>query len=167
MQALYELVAAAAPQHLIVVDGPNYAANPPSVLLRADHGELVYALPPYSCSIPGASCDATTHAAANLSLLNRWKPLAATAPVLVTEMGWPVYPHGDGTGYVDGAAYYRQTIAYVDRQSPQWGFVACVRPAPAAGRQPDTSALTQPGTSVSTSRCQAALMLRHCSSVCP
>jgi hypothetical protein len=124
MQELYDLVAVAAPNHLIVVDGPGYAANPPSTRLNPDHGELVYGLHPYTCSVPGAACDVGSKATANTALLDRWKPLAAQAPVFVTEMGWPVYPKGDGTGYVDGASYYRQTIDYLDRQSPPWGFVA-------------------------------------------
>jgi hypothetical protein len=124
MQELYDLVTAKAPNHLVVVDGQSWANLPASQGVRASAANLVYGLHPYTCANPGAACDTTSQAVANVKVLDRWKPVAAAAPVFVTEMGWPVYPRSDGTGYVDGARYYQQTLDYLQQQSPQWGFVA-------------------------------------------
>ncbi|MGZ6825333.1 MAG: glycoside hydrolase family 5 protein, partial [Mycobacteriales bacterium] len=124
MQALYDTVSRRAPGHLVVVDGPGYAATAPQLRVRASLGQLVYALHPYACSHPGEACDTTARAHADLALLRSWQPLARTAPVLVTEMGWPAYARGYGAGYTDGAAYYRETIAFLEQQSPRWGWVA-------------------------------------------
>lgn len=125
MQELYDIVSTAAPGHLVVVDGPGYATYPSTkpVNDRGRHA-LVYALHPYTCSTPGAACDVTSNAKANTAVLDKWKPVAASAPVLVSELGWPVYPRSDGTGEVDGAQFYRQTLDYLQNQSPPWGFVA-------------------------------------------
>jgi len=124
MQALYDTVTRQAPGHLVVVDAPGYAATVPTLRVRATLGELVYGLHPYACSVPGAPCDTAAQAHANRGLLNSWKALARTAPVMVTEMGWPVYAKGYGKGYVDGARFYRETIAFLEQQSPKWGWVA-------------------------------------------
>jgi hypothetical protein len=119
MQALYDLVTAAAPGHLVVVDAPGYAASVPSVRLK---GSPVYGLHPYTCSVPGAACDTASQAHANLPLLDRWATFGKTAPVLVTELGWPVYSKGYGQGYVDGASYYSETLDYLKTQG--WGWIA-------------------------------------------
>jgi hypothetical protein len=124
MQELYDLVSRAAPGHLIVVDAPGWAASVPSLRVQATLGQLVYGLHPYSCPTPGAPCNTPAGARANLALLNRWKSVAATTPVLVTEFGWPSYSKGYGVGYVDGSRYYRETIAFLEQQSPRWGWVA-------------------------------------------
>ena len=118
MQELYDLVAAKAPHHLIVIDGPGWAAN---VSSKPVHGSFVYGVHPYSCSVPGAACDTTAKAHANTALLNRWKGVARNQPVLATELGWPSYAP---TGYVEGGAFYRETLAFFQKQSPQWGFAA-------------------------------------------
>ncbi len=124
MQALYDLVTARAPGHLVVVDGPGWASVSPSLRVAASAPNLVYALHPYTCPTPGAACNTTAKALANLSVLNKWLDLGSTSPVLVTEMGWPTYPKGDGTGYIDGARYYQQTLDFLQAQTPAWGFVA-------------------------------------------
>jgi len=124
MQELYDIVTTQAPGHLVVVDAPGYASTVPSVRVQATRGELVYALHPYTCATPGAACDATAQAHASLDLLNAWKSVAATAPVFVTELGWPTYAKGYGVGYVDGARYYRETFAFLNAQSPKWGWIA-------------------------------------------
>jgi hypothetical protein len=124
MQQLYDIVVTNAPGHLVVVDGPGWASTPSTRPLNAWRGGVVHGIHPYTCPVAGAACNTTTKAVANLQLLDKWLDLSASAPVLVTEMGWPVYPKGDGTGYVDGAGYYRDTLAYLQRQSPPWGFVA-------------------------------------------
>lgn len=124
MQELYDTVTRAAPGHLVVVDAPGYATTVPSVRVRASRGELAYGLHPYACSAPGTACDTTARAHADLPLLQRWKAVAARTPVVVTEMGWPAYARGYGKGYTDGAAFYRETIAFCEQQSPKWGWVA-------------------------------------------
>ena len=124
MQELYDIVTTQAPGHLVVVDAPGYASKVPSLRVNATRGGLVYGLHPYTCSTPGAACDSPEHAHANLNLLNRWKAVAAMTPVLVTELGWPVYSQGYEKGYVDGASYYRETFAFLNKQSPRWGWVA-------------------------------------------
>jgi hypothetical protein len=124
MQELYDIVSRAAPGHLIVVNAPGWAASVPRLRVKATRGQLVYGLHPYSCSVPGAACNTAGNARANLALLKRWKPVAATVPVLVTEFGWPVYSKGYGQGYVDGAQYYRETIGILEQQSPKWGWIA-------------------------------------------
>ncbi len=124
MQELYDLVSKAAPLHLVVVDAPGYAASLPTLRVNATNGELVYAFHPYACSNPGATCDTKAHAHANLRLLNSYTVLARSAPILITEFGWPVHAKGYGLGYVDGSAYYRETIAFLERQTPAWGWVA-------------------------------------------
>jgi hypothetical protein len=124
MQELYDLVTARAPGHLVVVNGPGWASYPSSQQVRASAANLVHALHPYICPSPGAACNVSSKAVANLQMLDKWLGLSGSAPVLVTEMGWPVYPKNDGTGYVDGARYYQQTLDYLQRQSPPWGFVA-------------------------------------------
>jgi endoglucanase len=122
MQALYDLVSTTAPGHLIVVDAPGYAATAPTMRVAATHGNLVYGFHPYTCSVPGAVCDSAAGAQANTTLLNSWLALGATAPVLVTEFGWPTYSQGYDRGYIDGSRYYAQTIAFLDKQ--QWGWIA-------------------------------------------
>jgi hypothetical protein len=116
MQELYDLVSAKAPHHLIVIDGPGWAANPSTKPVR---GSFVYGFHPYTCSVPGASCDRTSKAHANLPLLNRWVAVARRQPVLATELGWPTY---GPAGYVEGASYYRETLAFLEKR--HWGFVA-------------------------------------------
>lgn len=124
MQSLYDLVTARAPGHLVVVDAPGYASSVPSLRVKATRGGLVYALHPYTCPTPGGHCDTSALAHANVDLLRAWRAVAAVAPVFVTELGWPTYSTGYGTGYVDGARYYRETFAFLDAQSPPWGWVA-------------------------------------------
>ena len=124
MQDLYDLVTARAPNHLVVVNGTGYASSPSSRPVHASAPNLVQAVHPYTCPTPGAACDVTTKAHANLEVLNGWLSVSSTMPVLVTEMGWPTYPKSDGKGYVDGAEYYRQTLTFLQQQSPPWGFVA-------------------------------------------
>ena len=121
MQELYDLVAAKAPHHLIVIDGPGYASRPSTQPVR---GSFVYGVHPYTCPDPGAACDVTAKAHANTSLLDRWRSVARVQPVMATELGWPTYRPGSVPVYVDGAAYYRETLAYFQKQSPQWGFAA-------------------------------------------
>jgi hypothetical protein len=124
MQQLYDIVTAAAPGHLVVVNGPAWAANPSTQRVVPSAPNLVYALHPYICPTPGGACNTTQKAVANLTVLDRWLSTASDTPVLVTEMGWPTYPNSDGTGYIDGSRYYRQTLDYLEQQSPPWGFVA-------------------------------------------
>jgi hypothetical protein len=117
MQALYDLVTKAAPGHLVVVDGRDFATVPPVTLLK---GHPVYALHPYTCAGPG-SCQTRANAHANLGVLNRWQPVAKRAPVWVTEFGWP----SKGTlREIDGSGYYSETIAYLEKQQPAWGWMA-------------------------------------------
>jgi endoglucanase len=118
MQELYDLVSTKAPGHLIVVDAPGYAATAPTMRVNASHGNLVYGFHPYTCSVPGAACNTPAGSHANTTLLDSWLALGATAPVLVTEFGWPTYSQG----YVDGTAYYVQTIAFLDKEG--WGWIA-------------------------------------------
>ena len=117
MQELYDLVARTAPGHLIVVDGFDWASNPPSHPLT---GKPVYALHPYTCPGPG-TCQSAAYAHANLEVLKRWVPLAKRAPVWVTEFGWPTK-----TAFrdVDGSDYYRETIGFLEAQRPAWGWLA-------------------------------------------
>jgi hypothetical protein len=122
MQALYDLVSTTAPGHLVVVDAPGYAATAPTKRVQATHGNLVYGFHPYTCSVPGAACDTAAGAHANTTLLASWQALGATAPVLVTEFGWPTYSKGYDEGYVDGSRYYAETIAYLEQQ--RWGWIA-------------------------------------------
>jgi hypothetical protein len=124
MQELYDIVVTQAPGHLVVVDGPSWATVPSGRPVNAWRGGLVHGMHPYTCPVPGGACNTTSKAAANIQLLDRWLNPAATAPVLATEMGWPVYPSGNTSTYVDGARYYRETLDYLQRQSPPWGFVA-------------------------------------------
>jgi hypothetical protein len=122
MQQLYDIVVTKAPGHLVVVDGPGWASTPSTRPVNAWRGQLVHGLHPYMCTEPGGACQTTTKAVANVSVLDRWLEPASSAPVLVTEMGWPVYTSSGN--YVDGARYYRETLAYLENRSPVWGFVA-------------------------------------------
>lgn len=124
MQQLYDIVTTKAPRHLVVVDGVGWASTPSTKPVNGWGGNLVNGLHPYTCPSPGAACQTTSKAVANLQLLENWLDVADSAPVLVTEMGWPVYK-ADGSGsYVDGSGYYRQTLDFLQSRSPQWGFVA-------------------------------------------
>jgi hypothetical protein len=122
MQRLYDVVSAAAPDHLIVVDGTAWGTAVPTLRVNAHHGQLVYAVHPYSCPTPGAACDTTAQAKAAMTMLRSWQPLAATAPVFASELGWPRRPNG--STYVDGAQFYVESLAFFARQSPAWGYVA-------------------------------------------
>jgi hypothetical protein len=124
MQELYNLTTTTAPQHLVVVDGNDYAGSPPATPLVASHGELAYALHPYTCPLPGDPCDSTAKAHANTGGLEKWVSTSQRTPVIATEIGWPVYPTNDGQNYTEGTAYYSETLAFLQRQSPQWGFAA-------------------------------------------
>lgn len=124
MQELYDLVTRTAPHHLVVIDGPGWAS---AVSTQPVRGTFAYAVHPYACSNPGASCDVSSKAHVNSSVLNRFKAVAAHQPVLATELGWPSYKPGANGGdpvYVEGAGYYRETLAYLERQNPKWGFIA-------------------------------------------
>jgi hypothetical protein len=128
MQELYNRVTGAAPGHLVLADGLGYAGAPPTQLINAAAGNLVYALHPYTCSDPlntQHDCAHTEKAHANTASLDAWRGLAGSSPVLVTEVGWPTYPSGDGTrnDYTDGATFYSETIAYLQAQNPKWGIV--------------------------------------------
>ncbi|MFN2538701.1 MAG: glycoside hydrolase family 5 protein [Mycobacteriales bacterium] len=117
MQELYDLVARAAPGHLIVVDGYDWATVPPA---RPLVGRPVYAVHPYTCPGPGA-CQSAAYAHANVGVLRRWLPLSRRAPIWVTEFGWPSKaPFRD----VDGSGYYRETIRFLESQRPAWGWLA-------------------------------------------
>jgi hypothetical protein len=116
MQQLYDVVHAAAPGHLVVVDGRDYATTPPTARLR---GPAVYAVHPYTCPGPGA-CQQPGNAHANTVVLGRWVALSRSAPIWVTEFGWPA----QGYRLISGAAYYRQTLAWLDAQRPTWGWLA-------------------------------------------
>jgi hypothetical protein len=122
MQELYNIVSKAAPKHLIFINAPGWATNPSTLPVK---GSFVYAFHPYACSVPGDACDATSKAHANLPALDKWKAVAKKQPVMASEIGWPTY---SGTGsnavYVEGAGYYRETLAYLEKQNPKWGFVA-------------------------------------------
>ncbi|HUR52273.1 MAG TPA: cellulase family glycosylhydrolase [Mycobacteriales bacterium] len=124
MQSLYDVVVKAAPGHLVVADGPSWGSTPSAKTVNAWAGNLVLGLHPYTCTSPGAACNTTAKALANLQLLDGWLAPAAQSPVLVTEMGWPTYSDSGGASYIDGAGYFRDTLNYLKRQSPPWGFVA-------------------------------------------
>ena len=118
MQELRDLVARAAPGHVVVVDAPEWGTAPPTRLLR---GPVVYGLHPYTCAGPGP-CQTAQNDHANLDVLRRWLPLARRAPVWVTEFGWPSRtPLGRE---VDGSRYYRETLAFLEAQQPAWGWLA-------------------------------------------
>jgi hypothetical protein len=113
MQALYDVVVANAPGHLVVVDLPHYATTVPAQLVN-DHGHvLVYGVHAYQCVV--VSCATTENDHANSGLLQSWLGLAKTHPLLVTEFGWPA-------GGVDGSAYYDETLKYLESQG--WGWLA-------------------------------------------
>ena len=117
MQALVNLVARSAPGHLIVVDGLNFATVPP---VRPLTGPVVYGLHPYTCAHPG-SCQTRANAHANTEVLNRWVPLSKRAPVWVTEFGWP---SRTALREIDGSGFYSETIDFLERQQPAWGWMA-------------------------------------------
>jgi hypothetical protein len=133
MQQLYDVVMSAAPNHLVVVDGPGWASTPSTKPVNAWGGNLVNGLHPYTCPTPGAACDTTSRAVANVQMLDKWAGLAGSQPLLVTEMGWPVYKEDGSGSYVDGSSYYSGTLAYLQRQSPPWGFVAFAFDGSASG----------------------------------
>jgi hypothetical protein len=118
MQELYDVVTRAAPGHLVVVDGYDWATRPPARLLA---GHAVYGLHPYTCPGPGA-CQQAAYALANTDVLRRWVPLSRHAPVWVTEFGWPTKTAFRGD--VDGSRYYRETLRFLESQRPAWGWSA-------------------------------------------
>ena len=117
MQELYDLVAKAAPGHLIVVDGLDWATVPPTLPLR---GKPVYGMHPYTCPGPGP-CQTKSNAHANTTVLKRWLSLSKRSPIWVTEFGWPTKT---AVQDVDGSGYYRETIAFLEAQQPAWGWLA-------------------------------------------
>lgn len=123
MQQLADEVWTAAPNHLIVVDGPGRALTVPTMTLSDPHGEIAYAVHPYQCGDPD-NCNALIKNHANNTVLNAWIPFGAQHPVLVTEFGWPVYGDKKSISYRDGATYYQETLNVLNQQSPAWGFVA-------------------------------------------
>jgi hypothetical protein len=124
MQALYDIVSTQAPGHLVVVDGNAWARSPSSRPVNAWAGNLVLGMHPYTCTIPGSSCDTSSQAHADTRLLDAWVGPSASQPVFATELGWPTYRSAGDSTYIDGSSYYRETLAYLQRQSPPWGFVA-------------------------------------------
>lgn len=117
MQDLYDIVSAAAPEHLIVVNGNGWATNVPAHLVNATAGNLIYAIHPYTCPDP-KDCDASTKNHANMDVFNGWNGFGA--PVLVSEVGWPVYTLAGGT-YRDGAEFFRQTLTEANNRG--WGVI--------------------------------------------
>ncbi len=122
MQQLADVVWAAAPNHLIVVDGPGRALTVPSVTLADAHNEIAYAVHPYTCGDPN-TCQTALQNHANNTVLQNWQSFGTGHPVLVTEFGWPVYK-STGSSYRDGATFYSQTLAFLNQQTPAWGFAA-------------------------------------------
>lgn len=135
MQELRNLVARAAPGHLIVVDAYDWGTAPPRALLS---GPVVYALHPYSCPGPGP-CQTPRYDHANTDVLRRWLPLARRAPVWVTEFGWPTKT---ALGDVDGSPYYRETLAFLEAQKPAWGWLAFAFDGSSSGAFALTSSTT-------------------------
>jgi hypothetical protein len=109
MRALYNAVAEHAPGHLVVADGPDWAGSTPDQLLPMAPNGVVYAFHPYVCPNPD---DCTAAPLANAASITGWKNWsgARTRPILVSEVGWPVYKD-DGSGtYREGAGFYCDTI---------------------------------------------------------
>lgn len=122
MQRLYDTVAAAAPNHLIIADGNNTASTVPATLVDTHGGGIVYGVHPYTCTNP-ATCDpAVSNQRVSDAYLLPWQVLARDYPVLVTEVGWPVYASW-GAAYVDGANFYSTTIQFLQAQRPPWGII--------------------------------------------
>jgi aryl-phospho-beta-D-glucosidase BglC (GH1 family) len=109
MQELYNTVRAAAPGHLVLVDGRDYAQKAPSQPLTTQSDTpAVYAFHPYTCTEPSTCTASDAHA--NLTTINAFKAFSTSnqVPVLVTEVGWPT--HGTPTNLA-GPAFYNQTLA--------------------------------------------------------
>jgi hypothetical protein len=112
MQQLYLTVRGTGAKNLIVISGLNYASEPPDQFVAGV--DIAYGAHIYTC--PNGPPPGCTHAnPLNPSpILDRWRDLAKTYPLIVSEFGWP-------NGQVE--TYNGSVISYADSHHWSWsGF---------------------------------------------
>jgi hypothetical protein len=112
MQQLYNAVRAQGASNLVFVAGNGWASTPSS--LQVSGTDIVNSAHAYTCPIhPPPGCPAPSNEYDPSQILNSWRSLGATSPVMITEFGWP--DHSDGV-------YYQNVINYAEAQ--RWGWNA-------------------------------------------
>ena len=111
MQQLYNSVRSVGAQNLVFISGNTWASSVPANLVNGT--DIVYAAHAYTC--PNAAPPSCTNASPYdpSQLLDNFVGVSASAPVVVTEFGWP--SQYDGT-------YNSNVIAFT--QSQGWGWAA-------------------------------------------
>ena len=111
MQQLYDAVRSTGAQNLVFISGNTWASTVPSTLVRGTN--IVYAAHAYTC--PNAAPPSCTNASPYdpSQLLDNFLDVSASAPVVVTEFGWPT--QYDGT-------YNSNLIAFTESRG--WGWAA-------------------------------------------
>ncbi len=127
MQQLYDVVRAAGSANLVFISGNNWANTPPSTAVKG--ANIVDAVHYYTCpSVPLSKCtNANPYDPAQD--LSQWVALSATAPVVVTEFGWPSQQNGIYNAnviiYALSHGWGWSAFAWEDRQYPtQWDLNA-------------------------------------------
>ena len=111
MQQLYNSVRSAGSTNLAFISGLNWANTPPTTRVSGDN--IVYAVHYYTCPGDVLSSCTNTDPYDPTQDLSLWTTLGATAPVVVTEFGWPSQYSG---------TYDYNVITYATEQG--WGWSA-------------------------------------------
>jgi aryl-phospho-beta-D-glucosidase BglC (GH1 family) len=120
-QQLYDAVEGTGARNLVIIDADHYASDPKAITtgraVRDYNDNIVYAVHPYQCTASSASAcmDDPAMQQANTVVLDRFRAVAATYPVFASEFGWP-------DNSAAGATFMTNTFAYLEAQSPAWGF---------------------------------------------
>ena len=131
MQGMYDTVVAVSSRNLIFVDGYNWASDAAPILdggLGIDPSRTVWAAHVYTCAKPeDHRCvgDKSNRAFPSSGVSSRgWDSLALTAPVVVTETGFP--DPSDGT-------WLRTATTWAGKHSPAIGIVGFASDGPWGG----------------------------------
>jgi endoglucanase len=102
MQQMYDAVRTQAPNNLVFVAGPHWAATPSSTSVSGTN--IVNSVHVYTCPNHVPPGCPYTNVYDPSQIMDRWDAVATTSPVMITEFGWP--DNGDGVynrNVVDGA----------------------------------------------------------------
>jgi hypothetical protein len=109
MQDLYNAVRSTGAQNLVFVSGNTWASTVPAALVQGTN--IVYAAHAYTCPTNAPPACSNTDPSNPAPLLDNWVSLSASAPVMVTEFGWP--------SQYDGS-YNSNVISYAKAKGWSW-----------------------------------------------
>jgi len=113
MQQMYSVIRAQGANNLVFVSGNNWAAGPSSLPVSGTN--IVNGVHAYTCpQHPPPGCPLTNEYDPS-QILDRWRTVGASSPVMITEFGWP--------NKADGL-YDQNVISYAEAQHWSWNAFA-------------------------------------------